>query len=343
MFEQLPLWQAVAAFAAAAGVVGVAGAMMSGLADRLADLTKLGEAVAGAVLLGAATSLSGAVVSVTAALDGRASLAFSNGVGGIAAQTLFLAVADILWRRGNLEHAAADLANLFQAALLALMLCVPLFAFVGPEIATFGVHPASWALVALYALGLVATGRVRSGPMWRAVETRETRIDRPDEDPEADPTALRRVVLRFLGAAVILGAAGWTIAGTGARIADGFGVSETAVGALMTAVATSLPELVTTVAAVRRGAAQLAIGGVIGGNVFDMLFLSLSDAVYPGSLYHAIGRADLLWPVAGLAMTATLLLGLIARQRRGPANIGVESVALIALYALAAAAQVASG
>ena len=49
---------------------------------------------------------------------------------------------------------------------------------------------------------------------------------------------------------------------------------------LMTAVATSLPELVTTLAAVRRGAAQLAVGGIIGGNAFDVLFLSASDVAY---------------------------------------------------------------
>ena len=57
----------------------------------VADRTGLGEAVVGGVLLGAATSFSGTIVSLTAALDGRASLAFSNGIGGIAAQTAFKA------------------------------------------------------------------------------------------------------------------------------------------------------------------------------------------------------------------------------------------------------------
>ena len=334
MFDTLTLFQAGAVFAVAALVVVVCGVLMANLADRLADLTGLGEAVTGAVLLGAATSLSGTVVSIASALDGRASLAFANGVGGIAAQTAFLAVADLVWRRGNLEHAAADLANIFQAALLMLLLSLPVLAYAGPETTVLGVHPASAALLGLYVFGVVATGRIRDRPMWRPVSTRDTRADTPDEDRDDTGRALLPVAAGFAALLAILGAAGWTIAGAGGRIADVAGLSDTTVGALLTAVSTSLPELVTTVAAVRRGAAQLAVGGIIGGNAFDVLFLMLSDIAYrDGSLYHAIRPGDLLWVGAGLTMTAVLLLGLIARQRRGPADIGVESIALLVIYA----------
>ncbi|MGR3586693.1 MAG: sodium:calcium antiporter, partial [Pseudooceanicola nanhaiensis] len=83
-------------FAGAGVVICGCGIMMTGIADKIADRTGLGEAIVGAVILGAATSLSGTVVSVTAALDGRASLAFSNSIGGIAAQTAFLALADLV-------------------------------------------------------------------------------------------------------------------------------------------------------------------------------------------------------------------------------------------------------
>jgi cation:H+ antiporter len=111
-------------------------------------------------------------------------------------------------------------------------------------------------------------------------------------------------------------------------------------GALATAVVTSLPELVTTLAAVRRGALQLAVGGIIGGNTFDTLFLTISDVGYrEGSLYHAIGRDDLFWLVVGLMLTAVLTLGQLYRQRHGPAGIGIESFAILGIYALAILAQ----
>lgn len=112
---------AVGLFAASAVVILLAGTRLTAVADILAERTGLGEAVVGAVLLGAATSLSGIVTSVTAAADGRAELAVSNAVGGIAAQTVFLAVADDVYRRAeealrkekkDLEDRANELENI---------------------------------------------------------------------------------------------------------------------------------------------------------------------------------------------------------------------------------------
>jgi cation:H+ antiporter len=293
----------------------------------------------GGVLLGASTSLSGTIVSLTAALDGRASLAFSNGIGGIAVQTAFLALADILYRRANLEHASADLTNVFQSALLMLMLVVPLVAFSTPEVTFWSVHPASAVLVVLYAGGIYGTRMLRERPMWRPVVTLQTRHDTPADDAEAAKSPLGPVVV-FLGLMVVMAAAGWTVAHCGAVIVDQLGISATAVGALMTATVTSLPELVTTVAAVRRGALQLAVGGIIGGNTFDTLFLTISDIGYrDGSLYHAVGTPDFFWLAIGLCMTGLLLLGLILRQTRGPAGIGFESTGILLLYGAAVAGQ----
>lgn len=329
----------VAIFLAATVVVAVCGTLLTGIADRLADQSGLGEALTGGLLLGAATSLSGTVVSIGAALDGRASLAFANAVGGIAAQTAFLVVADVVYRRANIEHAAAELANVFQAALLCLMLSLPILAFTGPEMAVLGVHPLSLALPVIYVLGVRASQRVRERPMWRSVDTPETRRDTPEEAP-ASLRSMAPLALRFALLALVLGITGWVISRSGGAISDKAGLSETAVGALFTSVATSTPELVTTVAAVRRGAVQLAVGGIIGGNSFDVLFLTASDIAYPGDLYAAVGPADVFWVGVGLAMTALLSLGLVARERHGPGGIGFESAGILGLYVAAVAVQI---
>ncbi|MDJ0594293.1 MAG: hypothetical protein QNJ72_30680 [Pleurocapsa sp. MO_226.B13] len=106
MIQSLPI--SVALFIFAAVVIASVGVKMSQVSDRLADLTGWGEAVMGAVFLGGSTSLSGIVTSVTAAAGGHAELAVSNAIGGIAAQTAFLAIADIFYKKANLEHAAAS-------------------------------------------------------------------------------------------------------------------------------------------------------------------------------------------------------------------------------------------
>lgn len=335
IFESLPTFALIVGLVVTGGVVLVASLRLTQLADIIADRTGLGEALVGAIVLGAATSLSGMVVSYSAAASGDAPLAFSNSVGGIAAQTLFLALADLVYRRANLEHAAADTGNLFQSALLLTLLSLPLVAYSGPEITVFGVHPVSFILIFGYIAGVRLSATVRDAPMWRAVQTDETRTDAP-EDPDEHHRKPTGPAVVFVLLMAVLACAGWIIAQTAGQLIARFSLSSSVVGALLTAVITSLPELVTTLAAVRRGALQLAIGGIIGGNTFDILFLSLADLGYRGgSLYHAIGAGDLLWLSVGMLLSGILLIGLIVRQRDGPVRIGVESLLMILTYLVA--------
>ena len=339
MIADLSLPFIFAILVASALVIFVCGLRMTTLADQIADRTGLGEALIGGVLLGAATSLSGTIVSLTSALDGRASLAFANSVGGIAAQTAFLALGDLVYKRANLEHASAELANVFQCGLLMLLLAIPFLASTTPEITLLGMHPLSFAIPLFYGFGLVATRWVKDNPMWEPVSTDQTRYDAPEDDSEPGKSPVRLIFV-FIAMALVLSVAGWAIARAGAALSDRVGLSETLVGALMTAVITSLPELVTTLSAVRRGALQLAVGGIIGGNTFDTLFLTISDAGYrDGSIYHAVGNSDLFWNATALVMTAILMLGLLLREKEGAFRIGFESVALFFIFGTAVILQ----
>lgn len=329
----LPLVAAV--FLAAAAVIGLAGTRIAAVADRLADRTGLGEAIIGGVLLGGSTSISGITTSVTAAAHGYPDLSFSNAVGGIAAQTFFLGIADIVYRRANLEHAAASLTNLTQAGLLICLLGLPFVALSMPAYAVYGVHPVTVAIVAGYVFGARLAARSRTDPMWGAKRTRETRLDVPHE-PRGGRRALLDLSLRFLGLAAVLGLAGYVTAESGAALAVKTGLSQTVVGAFFTAIATSIPELVTTVAAVRRGALTLAVGGIIGGNMFDTLFIASADVAYrEGSIYHAVSDRPYFLTAVGIVMTGVLLLGMLRRERYGIANIGFESALVMLLYVAA--------
>lgn len=321
------------AFGVIALVIAFVGTRLTHIADDLADRTGLGEAVAGAVLLGAATSLSGIVLSVTAAWKNQPELAMSNALGGIAAQTVFLAIADVVYRRANLEHAAASAANLAQSALLICLLAVLLVASFTPALSWGGIHPATIVLFLGYGFGLRVVREVYALPMWAPRHTHETRTDAPDED--AERASLWRLWLGFIVLAGLLGGSGYLLESVATRIGVATGLGATAVGVILTAICTSLPELVTSIAAVRRGALQLAVGGIIGGNAFDCLFAAAADVAYrEGSIYHAIPSQTMLWMALSILMTGVLLLGLIRRQEKGVANIGFESVSLIALYAL---------
>jgi len=324
-------------------VIGVAGVAMVGVADRVADRTGLGEAVIGAAFLGGTTSLSGIVTSVSAAAEGHAALAISNAVGGIAAQTAFLVVADIVYRRANLEHAAASITNLTQGALLIALLTLPWLAMSVPQVAIFHVHPATLLILLGYGFGLRLVALSHKQPMWRPQRTSETRPDVPDE-ASLRGFSTTGLVLRFAALAVCVGLAGYLIAVCSVAIARQSGLSETIVGALLTAVTTSLPELVTTVAAVRRGALTLAVGGIIGGNTFDVLLIAFSDIAYqPGAIYAALDQRQGMLIALSILMTAVLLLGMLRREKYGIANIGFESFLVLLIYAAGVAIQVYLG
>lgn len=331
----LGIWGPLAALLAAAAVIMLAGPKMVRVADRLADKTGLGEALIGAVLVGAATSLPDLFATVTPALRGLPELAVGNALGGVLGQTAFLAVADLTYRKANLEHAAASLPNIMQGALLVLLLGVVGVLLHGPQVAVFGVHPGTLVLLVVYGVGLYIIHQASEAPMWKAVPTDDTRQDVPDE-PEGGGAGLRRLLGAFAGLAVVLVAAGITLGRAGEALLEQTGLSESAVGVFVTGVSSSLAELVVSISAVRSGALTLAVGNVIGGNTFDTLMVGVADVAYlEGSVYAAVGDDATTITAISITATAVLLLGLLRRQRHGVANIGTESVTVLALYAFA--------
>lgn len=330
-------------FALAAVVILFAGVRLSSVADRLADRTGLGEALVGSLLLGAATSLSGLVTSVTAAWNALPELAVSNAAGGIAAQTFFLAVADLSYRKANLEHAAASLQNLIQGTVLAGCLALAIMASSVSGYAVLGIHPASYLIVLFYALGLRVTRKASEQPGWRAQRTDDTVQDDPDED-ESGSASTARLWAEFAGLAAITAFAGLLVGRSAGSAVETFGLSQSLVGAFATALVTSLPELVTTVAAVRRGALTLAVGGIIGGNAFDVLFLAASDVAYrDGSIYAAVTGRQIFLIALSLFMATVLVMGLLRRERQGPGGVGFETIVLIGAYLIGGATLIAAG
>ncbi len=323
---------AILLFIISAVIIAIAGTYLTKAADQLADLTGWGEALFGAIFLGGITSLPSIVTSVVAALNGHPELAVSNAIGGIAAQTLFLSIADITYRKTNLEHAAASFTNLMQGVLLIGLLAFVIIGMSGPEFDVFRVHPFSILLIIGYVVGSKLISRAKDKPMWSPRITIATVEDAPDKE-NLRKLSLRRVIIKFVVSAVVVAIAGFMVAKTGITIADKTGLSESLVGVLLTAIATSLPELIVSISAVKRGALTLSVGNIIGGNSFDVLFIAFADIAYgKGSILHAITQNQVFIMGLTMLMTCTLILGLLHREREGFGKIGWESLLIIILY-----------
>jgi len=329
--EVLPLDSAASAWFAlilAASLLLAVGPRLVRVVDRIADRSGLGEALTGAILLGATTSLPGIVVTGMAAHHGRADLSVSNCLGGIGAQTAFLILADLRYRRANLEHAAASLPNLVQAIVLVAMLAGVLLAATGPELAIASIHPVSIGLPAFYAIGLLFARQTHQEPMWRPTITIETRVDRPAE--RASLTSWPRLLGAFLPMTILVAGSGWITTLAGQHLIDRTGLSGSLVGGFVTSIVTSLPELVTVLAAVRMGALTLAIADIVGGNTFDVLFVTIGDLFYrQGSIYHGLSRETHFLTALAIVLTSLMALGLVLRNRKG---IGFEGIAILAVY-----------
>jgi cation:H+ antiporter len=331
VLESLPI--SIALFLLAILAIAFAGTRMATVADQVAEVTGLGEAFVGALFLGGSTSLSGIVTSLTAAATGHPELAVGNALGGIAAQIVFLGIADVFYRKANLEHAAASVATLMQATLLMTLLAIPLLAMASPQIDIFWIHPASLIIPVAYFFGLRLISEAHEMPMWRPRSTDATWVEEETVATQVEKSDIPVLGLQFVLLAVTVAIAGYIVGQTGISLSARTGVSESLVGGLFTAIVTALPELVTTVAAVRRGALALALGGVLGGSSFDVLVIAFSDFAYrEGSIYHDLQQPQIFIVALTIVMLGVLLLGLLRREKYGFANIGLESVLLLGLY-----------
>lgn len=316
-----------AVFTAAVIVILLLGPRMAEVAQDLATATGLGGAVFGLLFLAIATDLPEIAFTPAAVLDGHPKLAIGTLLGSTTAQVLTIAVADILNRGSHVMRDGSSPSAIAQTALLFAVLSVPLVA--APLETTVGpISVMTPLLVGTYLAGVTAIRGLRA---VAAVNREERELN------------IHSLWLRFGLYAVLLSASGVVLERTTSAISSDLGLTATVGGALVAGVASSLPEFVTVIAAVRRGALALAIGDAIGSSVFDVSLLGWADAFYTrGSIFGLLGPQEIALIGLALGLTALVLLG-FARTRHSARITAVESyISVVAYLTLAAALLLSS-
>ncbi len=325
---------AVVQFLASAAVIAVAGSALTRYADAIADLTGLGRLLAGSIFLAAATSLPELSVDVSAVRMGEADIAVGDLLGSSLFNLLILAVLDCTyvprWRMLSPVSAAHALSATQSIALTAL---AGLGILLGPRLTSatlYGLGPAVLMILVAYALGvrmvyfdqrLAAAQKVGQGGDAQIVAI------------PAGAMTLRRATIGYLVAAGAILAAGPFLAGAAGRLAELSGLGGTFVGTTFVALCTSLPELVATLAAVRMGAPDLALGNIFGSNVFNMVLLVPLDLVHPGSLLAAVAPTHALTCLAFIVVRAVAVSGELYRVERRIHLLEPDALLVIALVA----------
>ncbi|WP_323794110.1 calcium/sodium antiporter, partial [Nocardioides sp.] len=299
--------------AAGLGLLVLGGELLVRGASNLGRAAGISPVVVGLTVVAGATSAPELAVSLDAALTGSPGLAVGNAVGSsIANVLLVLGVAAIvryqLAGRGLLHF---DLPVALVIATLALVLSLD---------GELGRPDGALLLLGLVSYVVLAVRRGRR-------HSREARSQARDVDVPAGPSQVAADVARVVvGVGLLVGGAALVVEGASA-IAEALGFSDLVIGLTVVAVGTSLPEVVTSLVAAFKGDRELAVGNVVGSNIFNIgAVLGISSVTIPVPIDPAAVNFDL--PVL---LAVTVALGVVlftgAQLSRG------EGVLLVGWFA----------
>ena len=324
----------VVVFLVCAAVIIVAGTYLSKFADAIAEATGLGRLLVGSVLLAGATSLPELTVDISAVRLGAIDLAVGDLLGSSLMNLLILAILDLTHHsRGRMlnRQAAAHALSASVSAALACLIALGLLAGKWLEPYSFlGMSPAIYAIVLAYLFGVRMV----------YLDQRIAQGAAAEHGSETEATAsmsLAWAVGGFIVCAAAILLAGPFLAHAADQLAEQSGLGGTFVGTTLVAFSTSLPELVSSFAAVRMGAHDLAIGNVFGSNAFNMILLAPLDLVHPGSILAGVSASHAITCVAAVLATQVAVMGQLYQAERRTRLIEPDAwlVILIVLGALA--------
>ena len=312
--------------AGAAGVV-YAGIVLAKSADVIATKTGLGGLWLGMVLLAFATSLPELATAAVTVLIDAPDLAAGNLFGSNMANMLILAALNLVpgsavFRRASLDQALSATLAISLTAMAAgfVLLATPL------AVGRFG--PGSFLLITTYLVGSRAILRHTTAGDGGGEEAA------PDDDG-GPAWSLRKAAGIFLVGTVVVtvSAPVFGLAAEGA--VELTGLTESFVGVIVLGVATSLPEVVTSLAALRIGAHDLAVGNLFGSNAINMVMFVPLDLLTPGSILAAVDPVHAFVGLASILMMALALGAIALRSRRRLSLLEPSSGLIILTYIVA--------
>jgi len=318
-------------FMACGAVIAFAGARLSRYGDVIASKTGLSGSWVGLVLIAVVTSLPELVTGASSVLlAGVPDIALGDALGSCTFNLVILAALGVQ-RESMAVLDRASQGHILSAAFGVLMLMVVVLALAAPTGRSLPtVAHLSLATPALLGLYLVA------GRSIFAFERRVLRQSSARAEDRYPQLTLSQALRRYAGFAFLIVAAGAALPFVAGQIAVRLGWSESFVGTQLVAVATSLPEIVVTWSAVRIGALDMAVAGILGSNLFDLCIVALDDVLFTdGPIYAAVAATHSGTAGTAAAMSAIVIIALMYRPtRRVWRGLDAPALAIMALYVL---------
>jgi len=323
MHDLVVIWLSLAACLA---VIGVAGVRLSRYGDIIAEKSGMSRGWVGLILLATVTSLPELVTGISAVTVANVpDIAVGDILGSCVFNLLIIVLLDFLYRKESIYTRAR------QGNVLAAGYGIALIGFVGfnlllydagtiPSIGHVGIYTP--VILLLYLLAMRSLYRYEQAQVSEYVE------DRVELYPD---TSLKQAVQGYVIAAVAVVAAGIWLPFIARNLAAVMAWEQSFVGTLFVAAITSAPEVVVTVAALRMGAVDLAIGNLFGSNLFNIAILAIDDLAYlPGPLLADVSLTHATSAFSAMMMSGLAVVGLVLR----PTSRVLRSVSWISLMVL---------
>ena len=263
-------------------------------ASSIAARLKVSQLVIGLTVVAMGTSLPEAAISISAAFKGSAGIAVGNIVGSnIMNIGLILGLTAIIT-----PLAVQKTTRRYEIPLVIAITALLMFMGLNNNVVT---RLEGAVLLGVFALYLIYTFKVVAGE----------NVDEEGAMPADEKSMVRIMAITVIGGACIALGANLTVDGA-SDLARMFGISEDIIGLTIVAFGTSLPELVTCIVAALRKEADIAIGNIVGSNIFNILFVLGTASVIRPIGYESEFFAD---SIACIAMPAILFLLVINKDR----------------------------
>ena len=318
-------------FIACTAVILFTGTLLSKYGDILAEKSGLGRTLIGVILMASVTSLPELITGISSIIIfDLPNIAAGDVIGSCMFNLVILALLDL----GNPLPLAARVhqGHVLLAGFGILLLGLVVMGVVAgerlPRMGWIGVY--SVAFIAVYMVAMRMVLLYEKNRISRFIE------EMAEELQYQHISGARALAMYVLNAVVLVGAATY-LPHLGEQIAELTGLGQTFVGNILIAVSTSLPEVAVSVAAVRIGAIDMAVGNLFGSNLFNIAVLALDDFLYvKGPLLLWISSSHIIAAISAICMTAIAIIGLTYRTTtKKPLYFSWDSLGILGIYGVA--------
>lgn len=313
-------------------VIFKAGSRLSYYGDQLAELTGIGGAWIGLILMAAVTSLPELMVGIgSVTLVKSADLAVGDVLGSCAFNLGLLALMDGLVSKekppllatASSSHVLAGALGIILISLAGLGLFASEDIIVAPSL---GLTSILFLVIYLVSVQLI----YRFNQQQVHLVSLQVQHVKPQTH---DRSVLNQVLKRYVFFASIIVLAALFLPKFADRIAEHLELNRSFVGTLLLAATTSLPEVAVSIAAVRMGAIDMAVGNLFGSNIFNMVILFVDDLFYTqGHLLKDASDSNLITIFSVIAMSAVAIIGLTFKSTSKRFLLAWDALTIFAIY-----------